>query len=324
MTDILREYDAPPFEHAPIIERIIESYLKEPVMRIERMKTGLCNEVYAVTLSSETVIVRLNSDPALMDGSEVNIPLFSSLGISVPRIIASDYSKRMVPFAFQILTRIPGKDMGAVIDQLTDDQLRAIGKKVADLTRKLRAIPTTGKFGWVGDGSSKLYDTWLEVLEKMRREIVERDQRTHVVGETYLSLFDRVIDQHRVYFTNVPSELYYDDMCTKNLLVDHGTFSGIVDLDTVANGDPLEAIGRIEASWFGTHHGSVYTDAIEQELNLSSEQREVVTAYALMNRIYWLSENGIQFNQNSSTTIDENNVIASKKMIDLIAQRLHL
>ena len=46
------------------------------------------------------------------------------------------------------------------------------------------------------------------------------------------------------------------------MLVHNGKFVAIVDLDTVAYGDPLEGIGRIEASWYATENGKVYTEAV--------------------------------------------------------------
>ena len=67
-------------------------------------------------------------------------------------------------------------------------------------------------------------------------------------------------------------------------MIHEGRFAGLVDLDSLAQGDPLEAIGRIKASWYGTHHGRVYADAVMDAQNLSHEQRNLVTLYALLNR----------------------------------------
>lgn len=39
-------------------------------------------------------------------------------------------------------------------------------------------------------------------------------------------------------------------------------------------GDPLEVVGAIKASWYGTHHGEVYTKAVEDELELTDEQKK--------------------------------------------------
>ena len=59
---------------------------------------------------------------------------------------------------------------------------------------------------------------------------------------------------------------------SKNVLIDNGKFSGLVDIDTIVYGDPLEAVGSIKASWFGTHYCEVYTKAIEDEIRLVYEE----------------------------------------------------
>jgi hypothetical protein len=48
-------------------------------------------------------------------------------------------------------------------------------------------------------------------------------------------------------------------------MVPEGRFSGLVDLDALAQGDYLDAIGRIKASWYGTRYGNVYTEALMDE-----------------------------------------------------------
>ena len=50
-----------------------------------------------------------------MLGSHNHIPIFKSKGIRVPDILAEDYSKISIPFAYQALTKIEGRDIVDVI-----------------------------------------------------------------------------------------------------------------------------------------------------------------------------------------------------------------
>jgi hypothetical protein len=59
-------------------------------------------------------------------------------------------------------------------------------------------------------------------------------------------------------------------------------------------------------------------------LNLDTKQREMVTVYALLNRIFWISEHGIQFNQNTSTNINWEKVEKGKEVIFQIAKELSI
>jgi len=308
-------------DHLGVVKKILEKELGESPRSVERMTTGLANEVYRAVLSSQTVIVRLNADPNCMIGSEQHIPLLRSKGVQVPDILASDYSKNFVPFAYQIQTKTEGQDIDAVIESLSDNQLREIAGEIAHIINALKVLPTNGKFGWVGNDDEPLYDTWLEVLEP--NKIIERNQKTGVVGQTYVDAYQQILSRFRPYFEHVPSTFYYDDMSSKNVLINDGKFSGLVDLDTMAYGDPLELVGRIEASWFGTTYGETYTNAVEDALGLTPEQREIVTAYAFFNRVHWLSEKGIKFNKNTSEEIDSAAVQKDKQVIDAILAKLN-
>lgn len=310
-------------DHIEVVQKIVEKELNEVPLKIERMTTGICNEVFSVTLTSKSVIVRMNADEYQI-GSDEFIPFFQSKGIRVPEILALDYSKQFVPFVYQIQTKLEGKDIGQVIQNLSDGELQSIAEEIANIAKMLAPTPTNGKFGWIGSDKKRLFDSWIAFIEKMEDDICRRNTQTGIVGEVYIETFRKTFERYRSYFETVPSTFYYDDMSSKNVLIYEGKFSGLVDLDTMAYGDPLEGIGRIEASWYGTHYGTVYTEAIVRELALNEKQREIVTAYALLNRIYWLSEKGIQFNQNTSTKIDQVAVAEDKQIIDALMVSLAL
>ena len=137
-------------EHKEIVEEAIAKATSEKVLSIDRMTYGICNEVYCATLPQRKLIVRLNQYPSQMEGSEIYIPLFKSQGIKVPDILASDYSKRELPFAYQVFSWIEGEDLGKVIKSLGDEEIKDIAKEIAGIIKKLSTIPTNGQFGSVG------------------------------------------------------------------------------------------------------------------------------------------------------------------------------
>lgn len=306
--------------HNEIITEVIKSKLNESVVDIERMKIGMMNEVYVVTTPSRKVVFRMNKNKSAMLGVDKNIALFNSLDINVPTIITSDYSQETYPFNYQVLSYIEGKDLGAVIGSLSDSELKSIANEVVSIFKKLTAIPTNGKFGWVEGNDSKLKDTWAEVIRGDKIE--ERNKKTGVVGDELVQKEKDLYQKYLPYFSTVKSTLYYDDITSKNILINNGKFSGLVDLDCVMQGDPLETVGAIKTSWYGTHYGEVYTKAIEDGLGLSVEQKKIVTVYALFNQILWLSEKGIKFNANTSEEINWGDVDKSKAIIGKLFEEL--
>lgn len=313
-----------PISHEGDILKISSKVFDKKPTLIERMKVGMANEVYLVRIDDIDYIFRLNEDQVPLRGSDKYIPLFRSLGIKVPEIISEDYSKEITPYNYQIQTRLPGVDIDKVITELSEKQLADIAAEIASIIKKLRQLPTNGKYGYADISETKLKSNWAEVISEMLVTIRSRASKTGLVDQKYITAFENAFEKYRIYFEGVPSTFYFDDMSSKNVIVDNGKFSGIVDLDGVGYGDPLEAVGRIKASWYGTKHGTSYTNFVMKELGLDDSRKEIVTVYALLNRIYWLAEKGIQFNQNTPKIVDMVKVSEDKKVIDGLVKELDL
>jgi len=312
----------PKLSHEEMIERIISLHFKQSPKSIERITIGICNEVYQVGLNSKEVIVRLSPTDKFLMGSHDHIPKFKTLGIPVPNILAEDYSKTAIPICYQVQSKIEGQDLGGVIDKLNIQQLQTLAKVVVSIFKKVKTIPTSKQYGVIWGGNNDLSDSWTERMKIWIEESIERGTQTGVMDNQIASLANKLYEQYKSYFDTVKPVMYYGDICSKNIMVLNGTFSGLVDLDGLTQGDPLEAIGRIKLSWYGTLYGEIYTQAIMDGLNLNSKERKVVTLYALINKISWACENGIQFNQNTKAVVDKKRADLDRAMIKKIALEL--
>jgi aminoglycoside phosphotransferase (APT) family kinase protein len=305
-----------------LISEVSLMELGEAPKSILRMRGGICNEVYQISLDCRDLIVRMNAAERFLLGSRNHIPLFKSKGIKVPDILAEDYSKQFIPYAYQILTRIEGRDISYVIDTLSDGQLRAIAGEVSRVFRQLRDVPTNGRFGVLWGDDRDLVNSWTLYIRKMSHVVAGWGTQTGVYDENLDRLLKWINEEYKAYFDGVRSILYFGDICGKNVMIHEGRFNGLVDLDALAQGDYLEAIGRIKASWYGTHHGNVYTEALMNEEGLNYEQRKIVTMYALLNRLFWACENGVQFNSNTSPEVNREKAKKDKEVIDMILTEL--
>ncbi len=292
---------------------------------VKRIVTGICNEVYDVGLKDKEVIVRLSEHDKFLLGSRDHIPKFKALGIKVPDILVEDYSKAEIPLAYQIQSKIEGRDLGSAIESLTDKQLRGLAKAIVAIFNKVKTIPTNGKFGVIwGGGDNEVSDTWTERMRIWVNESNEHGRRTGVIDKTMLALAEKLYTEYKQYFDSVTSVTYYGDIGANNVMIHNGVFNGLVDLDGLTQGDPLEAVGRIKLSWYGTRHGKVYANAVMDELGLNAYQRKLVTMYALFNQISWTCENGIQYNQNTQPIVNKEKEWRSKAVINAIVAELGL
>jgi len=309
-------------EHHREIEKIIEREFGCSVDTIERMGNGICNEVYRAHAGELDCVVRLKTEARYMYGSHNHIPIFRAAGIAVPEILAEDYSKTSSPFAYQVLSPIPGRDINDVIHILSDKQLVEISTHVSQVFDALRDVPNNGKFGVLWGDGKDLVDSWTAEIARMTKVVIGWGGRTGVLDAQLAGILEWINSEYRPYFDSIKPVTYYGDICAKNVMIHEGKFSGLVDLDALAQGDPLEAIGRIKASWYGTHHGSVYTEAIMDKQRLDRDQRRIVTMYALLNRTYWTMENGIQFNQNTRDQVDRERERHDKEIVRALYKEL--
>lgn len=309
--------------HEDMIQLVIRSLYRQRPKYIDRIAIGICNEVYRVGLEEREVIARLSPHDRFLMGSHDHIPKFKALGIIVPDILAEDYSKSLIPYSYQILSKIEGADLGQVIETLSDRQLQNLAKEIANIFEKVSTIPSSDKFGVIwGGGDDEVSDTWTERMKIWVEESKERGLSTGVMDDEIANIAENLYEHYLSYFSSISPTTYYGDICSKNVMINHGVFSGLVDLDGLTQGDPLEAIGRIKLSWYGTHYGEFYSKAIMDDIGLNEEQRDFVTMYALLNQISWACENGIQFNQNTKAEVDQKKKHRDKNLIIRLSREL--
>ena len=308
-----------------MINKVITFHFTQPPTFIRRITIGICNEVYDVGLNDKEVIIRLSSCDKYLMGSHDHIPRFKHLGIKVPDILFEDYSKTLIPLSYQIQSKIKGTDLGNVIETLTDAELRLLAKEIASIFNKVKTIPSSKEYGVIwGGGDNETSASWTERMKIWIDESKERGIKTGVMNDSIALLAEKLYTEYKPYFDSVKPITYYGDICSKNVMIENGQFNGLVDLDGLTQGDPLEAVGRITLSWYGTHHGEIYANAVMDEMGLTKQEREIVFVYALLNKISWACENGIQFNQNTQPIVDQEKMKKDQEMIKTIAEELRL
>jgi len=304
------------------VKDILYVSMELSVDRIERMKMGLCNEVFAVSAGGRDLIVRLNIDGKFMKGSEKYIPLFRSKGIKVPDILVSDCSKVHFPYCYQILTRIDGDDLGNVIDSLNEKDLKAIAHEIVGMFKKLATVKTDGSFGYVEGQDHAPHKRWLDAIDEIYETSLQRGEQAGTFDKDLNARMRSIIDSFKEYLEGIPSVFYYDDIASKNVMIYKGQFNGLVDLDGVTFGDPLESVGRMKVCFYDSEEGRIYLEAVQNEFSLDQSARKVVTFYAVLHQFSWMYENGIQFNQNTSAQVDQEKLEQERRALVAFMQEL--
>ena len=111
---------------------------------VRRFPTGVAHYVFEVKFADgSSVVVRVGMPErrsGLADGVYLNTRL-RLLGVPLPKVLATGTD---LPLPWVVLERLPGTDLGEVIDSLSEQQLGAVAKSVA------QAQAVTARLGTVG------------------------------------------------------------------------------------------------------------------------------------------------------------------------------
>lgn len=309
--------------HRNMVNIIVDHHFKELPKKISRITIGICNEVYRIALNNRDVIVRLSSTSKYLRGSEVHIPKFKELGIKVPDILASDYSQTIIPLCYQIQSEIEGQNLGIVIESLNHAALLGLAHEIATIFCKVKTLPVTTQFGVIWGGDNDVSDSWSERMDLWIQESIEHGRLTGIMNQQIERIATNVYRDYKAYFNSIKPTMYYGDICSKNVMIHQEVFNGLVDLDGLTQGDPLEALGRIKLSWYGTSHGKFYYNALIKELELTKSEQQLIIVYALLNQLSWMCENGIQFNQNTKPIVNWKKAETDKRILLQLASDLN-
>ena len=114
----------------------------------------------------------------------------------------------------------------------------------------------------------------------------------------------RLAADHRARLEAVPPLPFLDDLTTKNVLVDGGRLSGVVDVDVVCFGDPLATLALTRASLAATGSSSDYVEAWLDALAPDDRRRR---DFDLLTAVFCLdiaSEHGVVFNRDEPSVVD--------------------
>lgn len=297
------------------IQRVCETEFGQRPLKITRKTIGICNEVYELHYETNSYILRMNKEKEWIYGTHKFLPLFQRLNIKVPTLISEDYSKTKFPFCYQIQTKIAGKDLLIVFEELSPSDLKAVAREISLIFDKFNTLPYQKNFGGLTGLNEDHTESLLAVIESRRKGIYQGNSSTKVIDKEVAEIHAALIEDCREYLLSVRPKLYYDDMSSKNVMIHNGKFNGLVDLDFLMKGDYLEGIGGIVAGWYGTESGQIYINEIFKLQKLDEFQQKIVKAYAIFHLILWTSEEGVKFNSNSTGEINWSNVEKKKRKI---------
>ena len=270
-----------------------------------RFTTGLRHWVYDVVLSDtgRNIVVRLSRPDhrrALAGGVFWHQQL-EQVGVPVARVLASDVSAEQ---PYMVLERLAGTDIGNVIDVMSADEIRTAAHAVVEMQLNTAGLPLADGYGYALGYEDSLQTSWAKVLESS----IERAQRwitaAGVVDPDWGRRVAELLHHRSDLVKNIEPIAFLHDATTKNVIVDQGRVTGLVDVDHMAFGDPLWAPTLTRMSLLAAQRPTGYADQQIEELSATSEAREHADLYTTLHCLAFLGELGQGFNQDQAAPVD--------------------
>lgn len=120
--------------------------------------------------------------------------------------------------------------------------------------------------------------------------------------------FRAVAERFEAAFAAVRPVPFLDDTTTKNVIIDGGRLTGIVDVDEVCFGDPLLTPALTQMALLASGHDTDYVDFWCDAMDLTQSRRRVLTFYTALFCVNFLAEVGQKFNADISAPVDHRQV----------------
>ena len=297
----------------------VQTFGLQPI-HMSRFPTGLMHYVYEATFEAHPpVVIRIAAihGHEAMRGAAQLSRILRPRQVPLPAILAENLNP---PFPYLVLERLPGCDMGEIIDNLSQNSLEAIATAVVDAQRATAELQSsTKRYGYAVTSENAPYSNWSQVLTAH----LERSQKRiaaaglfNVCETDALSVILRDMDKE---IQATPATPFLHDTTTKNVIVStDGRFSGIVDVDDLCFGDSRYVVALTRASLLARGTPVYYTDAWMRIAGFSKDR--LFQLYVALFLADFMAERGQRFNGNENATNPESDQHLRRLYLDALSQ----
>lgn len=289
--------------HRLIINEICAVKLGRYPDSIKRLETGYANYVYKLSFDNDKFIIRLNSDKNAYSHTLYWLDKLHGLDIPIPKVIHSgEYSD----FSFIILKFIEGTDLGDVYYQLSDAEKRSIAKAIADIHNRVSKLPQNRGFGYLSSYEDENYKmSWKEVILEHLDRSRKRIKENKIFDIEKVDKVEILLDKYDYYLASIKPIPYLDDITTKNVLINQGQLSGVIDIDWICFGDIFYFVALTNMALIAMGYDTKYIDYLMGEMKATEAEREILKLYTLAFCVDFMSEKGMKFNRETAIKADE-------------------
>lgn len=289
------------------VHNILEEKLGKKAARVRQFPTGLSHFVYDVTTYDDFPCVIRIAIPERTD--EFKRGLFwhekiERAGVRLPLIYEIG---EIDNHHYAVYERLEGDDLENVYSSLSAQEKRMIAEEVAEIQKRISLLD---------QAMFQQANPWDEVL----RDIIVRSEREildHGLSDPkYIDLICEHVEEFGNYYRSLKPVSFLYDLNIRNVIVNDGKLTGIIDVDEVWYGDPLLAIGRGKTILLAMRCDLDFIDYWCEYLNLSVYEIKIVDLNALLYCLRFMGTIGTKLNGNASIQTNPENARLFESIAD--------
>jgi len=300
-----------------IVSRIVAAELSEKVARAERFTTGYQHFVFDVeTAGGQKMVVRLSRPEHrhIAASSVFWNELLRPKNVPLPEIYASNLAAE---FPYLIMERLPGKDLWQVYKELSKAEKRTLATEMARLQTIAATLPRAKSFGYLENYESAAgCRTWFEVVLKYLDRSRSRIKKNGLFETEIVERVEKIARRFEEYFESIEPVAFFDDITTKNVIVDEGKLSGIVDVDWMCFGDSLQTVALTKMALLIEDCETDYVEFLCDALKLDAVRKKILDLYTAMTCVDFMSEIGQTFNKDEPIKADALKIKRFSEILD--------
>ena len=305
------------------INKICDDVFNGKPTEIIRNTVGLAGYVYTVVINDTKYVIKISDDINLILGSTYWLNEVKDFDIPTPCVIAENLSN--APYYF-VMSFIPGKDLGIVYSSLSKNEKKIIAKKIIGFQKEIKKLPMAKGFGSLNsyEDFENICVSWEESLLNDINRAEEAIIKNGIFSVEYVLKLKQIMPNFREYFNGIKPEPFLDDITTKNVLINEGKLSGIIDLDWISFGDEVLFLGLVTMALLSMNADLDYADYLKDEMNLNEMQEQALKFYVLMFCVIFMSEKGMCFNQTEPMKVSEEEKMLLQEIFNSYYEELEL
>jgi aminoglycoside phosphotransferase (APT) family kinase protein len=191
------------------------------------------------------IVVKTSSTPGVLAATVHNTEVLRDLGVPVAPVVAMIEWEDATGFEAVVMERLRGRDLAHELPDMTRPQMTVLAEQIVSFQRLVATLPRNTGCGFVPIGAPATRP-WIDVVRHPSPRPIADPVPPDV--NPLLPRLERAIDAADSYLARVEPVCFLDDLTTKNVLVDAGVLTGVVDFDVVCYGDPGFHLGLTAAA----------------------------------------------------------------------------